>query len=116
MLSSEVSIIPAPTPANDSRAFHESRYSGRHRLIIHSIRVLVAATVMVCHTMAHAPYPAKASHIPMTAPMHSPTALAMATGRTFNCLVYKLVWTIAAALSGSERNITRAKAVSWSPP
>ncbi len=57
--------------------------------------------------MAHAPYPATASHIPTTAPANSPTALDTATILTSIFFIRRLVCTMAVAFRMNPRNMTR---------
>ena len=109
VFSSDCNIILVPSPAKERRAGHEKRHSGRHRLVVHSTAVFTAAIIILCHTSAHAPYPASASHIPATAPKKSPSELDAATMRTSIAFISRLVCTIADALKIMHRNITLAK-------
>ena len=108
--------MPEPTLKKLRSDAHEKRQSGRQREVSQSTRLFTPLSVSVCHTIAHAPYPAKASHMPTTAPASRPMELEAATMRTSMHFISLLVCTIAEALRMKLRNITRLSGTSrWSP-
>ncbi len=78
--------------------------------------LLIAAADMLCHTIAHAPYPLTASHIPATAPTASPAMLLTAIIFTSMRFIRRLVCTIAVALSINVRNMALDSGTSLMSP
>ena len=115
ILRNELVIMPAPTEKMERNDAMLKRSRGHQCDVAHSSSDLTAASVIVCHTMAHAPIPAKAIQIP-TAPLTaSPTVLLTAIIFTSMRFVSRLACTIDVALITNDRNITRAKSTSRPP-
>ncbi len=107
VLRNEESIIPEPTPMNERSDAHEHLICGRQRLVAHSTPDFTPESATLCHTIAHAPYPATASHIPTTAPTARPATFETATIDTSIRFINRLVCTMAEAFNMKVKNITR---------
>ena len=55
MLRNEVAIMPEPTLKNERSDSLENFSNGHQRDVHHSTRLFTPLSVIVCHTMAHAP-------------------------------------------------------------
>ena len=109
VLRNDVSIIREPMPKKERKACSEKLTIGLHRPMIQRVNDLTDARMSVCHTMAHAPKPLSASHIPVIPARTSPPVLAMAIGLTSMRFIRMFVWTMAEAFIGKARNIVRDK-------
>ena len=115
MFRNEVAMMPAPTLNIERNDAILKRFRGHQCDVAHSNADFTAASTIVCHTMAQAPIPATASHIPTTPLATRPTVLLTAIIFTSIRLVRRLVCTIAVALMTKARNITLAGATSLPP-
>lgn len=98
VLSSELHITPTPTPNMHLIDSNEKASEGNQRLVIHRISDFTVASVIVCHTTAHAPKSLSARYMPTTELTISPMKLDMAIMRTVICFISLLVCTMAVAL------------------
>ena len=116
VLRKEVVSTPAPTLKIDRREVKLNTSDGIHFDVAHNIADFTVARVIDCHTIAHAPYPASASHTPTMPDATSPMVLLTATIFTVIIFVRRLVCTTAVALIMKVRNMTRDRGISFSEP
>ena len=103
--------MPEPTLKNDFNAVHENFKEGSQWLVNHNISDLIVASVIVCHTIAHAPYPVNASVMPTTPLIINPIVLDIAIIFTSIFFINRLVCTMAVALMINDKNITRERGI-----
>ena len=103
-----------PTPNMHLIDSNEKASEGNQRLVIHRISDFTVASVIVCHTTAHAPKSLSARYMPTTELTISPMKLDMAIMRTVICFISLLVCTMAVALMMNARNMTLDRSTSRS--
>ncbi len=111
VLSNELPITPTPTLNILLIDSSEKTSDGSQWLVIHKISDLTEASVIVCHTTAHAPKSLSARYMPTTELMISPMKLDMAIMRTVICFISLLVCTMAVALMMKARNMTLDRSI-----
>jgi hypothetical protein len=87
----ELAIIPEPTLKNPLNDTIENLSNGRQPDVTHSTRLFTPLRIIVCQTMAHAPYPPKAMLMPTTAPAIRPSVFDTATIFTSIRFISRLV-------------------------